>query len=120
MPPRWRKSPKCTALQSFIPCSRKRLGRVTKMDAETIGRASLLLGAGRQKVDDTIDFAVGFSGIKKVGEPVEKGEPLLFVHARSDQTLHSVLPLLERAMEVGRNKPVREREDRFVPWPSNS
>ncbi len=75
-------------------------GTVTKMDAEAIGRASLLLGGGRQKVDDTIDFAVGFSGIRKIGERVEKGEPLLRVHARNEQTLQSVLPLLEQAIEI--------------------
>jgi pyrimidine-nucleoside phosphorylase len=75
-------------------------GTVTKMDAETIGRASLLLGGGRQLIDDTIDFAVGISGIKKIGERVEKSEPLLFVHARNDSTLHSILPFLEQAIEV--------------------
>jgi pyrimidine-nucleoside phosphorylase len=77
-------------------------GTVTKMDAEAIGRASLLLGGGRQKVDDTIDFAVGFSGIKKVGERIEKDEPLIFVHARDDLTLASVLPLVEQAIENDR------------------
>jgi pyrimidine-nucleoside phosphorylase len=75
-------------------------GTVKKMDAETIGRASLFLGGGRQTADDTIDFAVGFSGIKKIGEHVEVKEPLLFVHARSDQALRSVLPLLEKAIET--------------------
>ena len=40
-------------------------GTVTKMDAETIGRAFVLLGGGREKVEDTIDFAVGFSGDQK-------------------------------------------------------
>jgi len=75
-------------------------GIVKKMDAETIGRASLFLGGGRQTADDTIDFAVGLSRIKKIGEHVEAREPLLFVHARNDQTLVSVLPLLERAVEV--------------------
>lgn len=75
-------------------------GTVRKMDAETIGRVSLLLGGGRQTVADTIDFAVGLSGIKKIGEKVEDGEPLLSVHARTDQALQSVLPLLEQAVEV--------------------
>ena len=70
------------------------------MDAETIGRASLFLGGGRRTVDDTIDFAVGLSGIKKIGERVEAQEPLLFVHARTDQALLSVLPLLEQAVEI--------------------
>jgi pyrimidine-nucleoside phosphorylase len=75
-------------------------GKVKKVDAETIGRVSLLLGGGRQTANDTIDFAVGLSGIKKIGERVEKDEPLAIVHARTDQSLRQVLPLLEKAVEV--------------------
>jgi pyrimidine-nucleoside phosphorylase len=82
------------------PLLAKTGGTVKKMDAETIGRVSLLLGGGRQTVDDTIDFAVGLSGIKKVGEKVVAQEPLLFAHARTAQTLEAVLPLLEQAVEV--------------------
>jgi pyrimidine-nucleoside phosphorylase len=84
-------------IQPFVA---KSAGKVTKMDAESIGRVSLLLGGGRQTADDAIDFAVGLSGIKKVGESVEKGEPLLTVHARTDQALRLVQPLLEKAVEV--------------------
>src|SRR6478672_9652266 len=69
------------------PFEAKSSGKVTKMDAETIGRVSLLLGGGRETADATIDFAVGLSGIRKIGERVEKGEPLLTLHARSEQTL---------------------------------
>jgi pyrimidine-nucleoside phosphorylase len=76
-------------------------GTVTKMDAETIGQAFVLLGGGRQKTDDPIDFAVGFSDIKKVGENVNRGEPLLFAHARTDQALVSVLTLAEQAAAIG-------------------
>jgi pyrimidine-nucleoside phosphorylase len=75
-------------------------GAVKKMDAEAIGRASLLLGGGRQTMADEIDFAVGLSGIKKIGERVEAQEPLLFIHARADQALRSVLLLLEQAIEI--------------------
>jgi pyrimidine-nucleoside phosphorylase len=82
------------------PFPAKSAGKVKKMDAETIGRVSLLLGGGRKTADDVIDFAVGLSGIKKIGERVEKGEPLLLVHTRSDQTLRSVLLLLETAIEI--------------------
>src|SRR2546421_876643 len=84
-------------IQPFVA---KSAGKVTKMDAETIGRASLLLGGGRQTADDAIDFAVGLSGIRKIGERVEKGQSLLFVNARNDQTLRAVLPLLEKAVAV--------------------
>jgi pyrimidine-nucleoside phosphorylase len=75
-------------------------GTVKKMDAELIGRASVLLGAGRVNTDDTIDFAVGLSEIKKVGEKIEAHEPLMLVHARTDRALASVSPLLEKAVEI--------------------
>jgi pyrimidine-nucleoside phosphorylase len=82
------------------PFLAKASGKIKKMDAEAIGRVSLLLGGGRQTADDAIDFAVGLSGIRKIGERVEKGEPLLTVHARSDQALRIVQPLLEKAIDV--------------------
>jgi pyrimidine-nucleoside phosphorylase len=84
------------------PFVAKSAGTVKKMDAETIGRASLLLGGGRKTADDAIDFAVGLSAIKKIGERVEKGEPLLTIHARTEQGVRSVLPVLENAVELGR------------------
>ena len=84
-------------IQPFVS---KSAGTVKKMDAETIGRVSLLLGGGRKTADDDIDFAVGLSGIKKVGEKVEKAEPLLTIHARNEQTVYLVKPLLEKAIEV--------------------
>ena len=75
-------------------------GTIGMMDAGTIGRASVLLGGGRQKADDTVDFAVGFSGLKKVGETVGEGEPLMFIHARTEAAVESVLPLLQHGVEV--------------------
>jgi pyrimidine-nucleoside phosphorylase len=72
-------------------------GNITRMDAGAIGRAALLLGAGRQSATDSIDYAVGFSAIRKIGERVEKGEPLLKIHARDAEGLAKALPLLEGA-----------------------
>ncbi len=84
-------------IQPFVA---KSAGKIKKMDAETIGRVSLLLGGGRKTAHDSIDFAVGLSGIKKIGEKVEKGEPLLTIHARGEQGLRLVLPLLEKGVEI--------------------
>jgi pyrimidine-nucleoside phosphorylase len=82
------------------PISSKVSGTVKRMDAGGIGRASLLLGAGRQKSDDPIDFAVGISGLKKIGEPVAKGEPLMVVHARTESALDEVRSMLESAATI--------------------
>ncbi len=77
----------------------KSAGQVKKIDAGLIGRASVMLGAGRQRADDPIDFAVGFSGIKKVGEHVDLDEPLFVIHARNERSIVNITPLLEKAVE---------------------
>jgi pyrimidine-nucleoside phosphorylase len=78
----------------------ERAGTIASVDAEKIGRASVLLGGGRQKTDDAIDFAVGFSDLKKVGARVEKGEPLYRIHARTEAALSGIAPLLEFAITI--------------------
>jgi pyrimidine-nucleoside phosphorylase len=82
------------------PLLAKKGGTVRKMAAELIGRASVLLGGGRQKAEDKIDATVGISGIKKTGEAVDVDEPLLFVHARTERSIMDVMPLLEKGIEV--------------------
>ena len=82
------------------PVLAKSAGTVKKMDAEAIGRATLSLGGSRRSADDAPDVAMGLSGIKKIGERVEAKEPLLVVHARSDQTLLSILSILDQAIVV--------------------
>jgi thymidine phosphorylase len=70
------------------------------MDAGLIGRACVALGAGRSKATDAIDCAVGVSHITKVGATVRANDPLLTVHARSDEALKIALVLIERAIEI--------------------
>ncbi|MGZ5025353.1 MAG: hypothetical protein ACXWBS_10860, partial [Chthoniobacterales bacterium] len=82
------------------PLPTRAAGVVRQMNAEIIGRAAVLLGAGRTRADDAIDFAVGFSQIKKIGEPIQPNEPLLFIHARDEQALVEVRPLLEKAIVI--------------------
>lgn len=56
-------------------------GVVGAIEAEAIGHAAMVLGAGRAKKDDVIDPAVGIVLRRKVGDPVERGEVLAEVHA---------------------------------------
>jgi pyrimidine-nucleoside phosphorylase/thymidine phosphorylase len=55
-------------------------GFVTAVDAEAIGLASVALGAGRARVDDRIDPAVGIVLHRKTGDRVERGDPLCTLH----------------------------------------
>ncbi len=60
-----------------------RAGYVAAIDAERVGRASVRLGAGRERKGDPIDHSVGFVLLAKVGERVEAGQPLVEVYART-------------------------------------
>jgi pyrimidine-nucleoside phosphorylase len=68
-----------------------RRGFVTRLDAESVGRASVSLGAGRDKVEDAVDPAVGIMVIATVGDEVRAGDPVLELHyrdrARLDQAI---------------------------------
>ena len=78
----------------------ERSGMLVKMDADSIGRACIALGGGRTKATDTIDYAVGVSGVAKVGTSVSVGDPLLTIHARDSQTLTGALGYLEGATAI--------------------
>jgi pyrimidine-nucleoside phosphorylase len=82
------------------PVRAARAGRVTRMDAGEIGRVCVRLGAGRRVASDTVDFAVGFSGIRKVGEFVEAGEPLLFIHTHTPAAAEETRRALAAAISV--------------------
>ena len=51
-------------------------GYISAMDAESIGIASVILGAGRETKDDTIDMSAGIVLNKKTGDKVAKGDTL--------------------------------------------
>jgi len=70
-------------------------GFVISVNARTVGRASMSLGAGRETVDSSIDPSVGILLNKKIGDRVEKGEPLCTVFYNRTAKLKSVRqPLL--------------------------
>ena len=58
-----------------------RNGFISQVHARIVGEASVALGAGRAKKTDSVDHAVGFIILKKVGDQVQEGEPLFEIHA---------------------------------------
>jgi len=67
-----------------IPFPSPEAGYISSVNADLIGRASLVLGAGRMKTDDSVDLAVGLSDLVKAGTAVEKGDPLLILHITNE------------------------------------
>jgi len=80
-------------------------GRVVRLQPRAIGRAAMLLGAGRDTVDGAVDPGVGFVFHKKVGDPVAVTEPIVTVHVGARTRLDSALAELESAIEVGAQAP---------------
>ena len=80
-------------------------GYVARIACRAVGHAIMLLGAGRETVTSTIDAAVGVILHKKVGDAVEKGEPLLTVHVNDRRRLDESLEGLRRAVEVAPERP---------------
>jgi thymidine phosphorylase len=80
-------------------------GWVTRLEAETLGRASMLLGAGRLRLDASVDPAVGLVVEKKVGDSVRAGERLAAVYTNDRSNLARALEMLRAAVTV-RPEPV--------------
>jgi pyrimidine-nucleoside phosphorylase len=64
-----------------------RNGYVAQIQARSVGEAAVALGAGRARKSDPVDHAVGFVIHHKVGDQVEKGEPLFTIHANDREKL---------------------------------
>ncbi len=62
----------------------KQSGYISKMVADEIGVASMILGAGRATKEDVIDLAVGLVLHKKVGDKVEEGESILTIYSNRE------------------------------------
>ena len=84
-------------------------GFVEAIQCEQVGIASLVLGGGREKKDDVIDPAVGLILHKKVGDPVQKGEPFCTIHYNSEARLSSAQSLLQQAYRVAEKPPTVRR-----------
>jgi len=75
-------------------------GYVTRLNAEAIGRACVLLGGGRSKKEDEIDHSVGIELLKKVSDRVKSGDVLAKVYHSKRSDLDSALHLVQSAYVI--------------------
>jgi pyrimidine-nucleoside phosphorylase len=83
-----------------MPLSANKSGYVAQIDGAALGYAVNALGGGRTRKEDQIDPAVGLVLAAKVGDRVEQGEPLLQVHAASEDDAKRVRPSLQAAFTL--------------------
>jgi pyrimidine-nucleoside phosphorylase len=80
-------------------------GYIEAIMCEKIGRASVVLGGGREKKEDQVDPAVGIVVHKKLGDKVNIGESLCTVHYSSADRLELVKPLIVNSYTIGPEPP---------------
>ena len=74
-------------------------GFVSKIVADSIGTAAMILGAGRATKESIIDLSVGIVLHKKIGDKVEKGQPLVTIHSNSE-SIDAVTKLVYDSYEI--------------------
>ena len=77
-----------------------RNGYVGRIDAELVGRASVVLGAGRDQVEDAVDPAVGILLKARPGDTVRAGDPVLELHYRTIDRRDAARTLVDRAIVI--------------------
>jgi len=80
-------------------------GYVSSMDAELIGKAAAVLGAGREKAGDPIDYTAGILLRRKTGQPCEKGGTLAALFTSKKEKLDEARAYLEKAIRISPEKP---------------
>ena len=68
----------------------ERAGVVAAMEAEELGIAGMLLGAGRETIDSELDLAAGLILHKKIGDTVAEGEALVTIYSNKEDVSRSI------------------------------
>ena len=92
---------KLCAVNRLVPIAAEQDGYIVGMQAELIGRAAQVLGAGRATKEDTIDPAVGLIMHKRVGDKVEKGETFCTLYVNDEKNLQDAIATMREAITIG-------------------
>ena len=86
------------------PCD----GWICHMDAEKVGISSSLLGAGRMKKEDSIDYGAGIVLQRKTGDFVRAGETLAWLHTNDESRISQAEGLFLSALTWSEEKPAAQ------------
>ncbi len=89
---------------SHLVCAEKS-GYVSSYNCEEVGKAGCILGAGREVAGAPVDHAVGLEVLHKIGDRVEKGEPLFKVWYRDETKCETASKMLNEAIRIEAEKP---------------
>lgn len=88
-----------------IECESKKNGYINNIDAYKIAYGCKVLGAGRDKKTDPIDYSVGIYLNKKTGEWVNQGETLYTIYSNDSDKTKTAQKYCDEAFVINDNKP---------------
>lgn len=80
------------------------IGYISLLDAETIGKASQLSGAGRVHKEDEIDFQSGIIIYKKLGEQVAEGDKVIEIFSNDEDKLNKAFEIAKNSFKITKEK----------------
>lgn len=83
-------------------------GYIISMNAETVGIASVVLGAGRETLEDSIDYKAGISLLKKTGDKVFAGDTIAVLYTDDDSKITEASDMILGALEFSQDKQKEE------------
>lgn len=83
-----------------LPVIATRSGIVNKLNAEEVGKIAMKLGAGRLRKEDEIIKEVGIELNKKVGNNVEIGDILAYIHGNNEELTEKAVIDLRNVYEI--------------------
>ncbi|MCI0527403.1 MAG: thymidine phosphorylase [Nitrospira sp.] len=88
-----------------LPVVSSQSGYVSRIQAEELGKAAMILGAGREQMDSKIDPAVGIMLEKKRGDQVSCGDVLAVIHYNNDARVNQLSKMIQEAYTITNRKP---------------
>ncbi len=87
------------------PVKAEKTGYIVESDAKEYGRASLILGAGRERKEDGVDHAAGIIIEKRRGDKVQAGEVIAYLHTNRENVIAEAAQVVLSATEIGDEAP---------------
>ncbi len=99
-------NPDLLPVASYVyPVKCPKTGYITASDAKEYGRASLILGAGRERKEDAVDHAAGIIIEKRRGDKVQAGEIIAYLHTNREEALAEAEAIILSATTIGETAP---------------
>ena len=87
-----------------ISINSNKSGYITKIDALEIGEFAMKLGAGREKIEDKIDYSAGIILSKKIGDFVNLGDELCKIYTNKEN-YEEIIKEIKNSFIISENKP---------------